>query len=93
MNCYYSKLSIISQVNQPTCWIRPDKKYIHALNILIYHVEVPIALYGEDSIHTVGHKRKSYRHEKPMEDIHGNKNSKPKVEIHDILKKHFTNGI
>ena len=28
-----------------------------------------------------------------MEDSRGNKKAKPKVEIHDLLKKHFTNVI
>ena len=28
-----------------------------------------------------------------MEEIHGNKKSKPEVEIHYLLKKQFTNGI
>ena len=28
-----------------------------------------------------------------MEDIRGNKKPKPNMEIHDLLRKHFTNGI
>ena len=28
-----------------------------------------------------------------MEDSRGNKKAKPKVEINDLLRKHFTNGI
>ena len=28
-----------------------------------------------------------------MEDSSGKKKAKPKVEMHDLLKKHFTNGI
>ena len=28
-----------------------------------------------------------------MEDSCGNKKANPKVEIHDLLRKHFTNGI
>ena len=40
-----------------------------------------------------GQKRKFDREDKPMQDICGNKKAKPKVEIHDLLKKHFTNGI
>ena len=66
---------------------------ICAHNPLIYHSEVPITLYGEDSLPTAGQKRKFYREDKPTEYRRDNKNDKPKVDIHDLLKKHFTNCI
>ena len=69
------------------------KNNLHARDTLICYAEIPIALNGEDSLPTSGHKINSYRYEKPMEGIRSNKKAKPKVEINDLLKKHFTNGI
>ena len=69
------------------------KNNIHACDSLIYHAEVLITLYGEYSPPTYGHKRKPYKYNKPVEDSFSNKKVKPKVEIRELLKKHFTNGI
>ena len=66
---------------------------LRAQNPLIYHAEVLLALYIDDSPPAYGGKRKFEREEKPMEDSRGNKKAKPEVEIYDLLKKHFTNGI
>ena len=54
---------------------------------------MPITLYGEYSLSAAGQKRKFNREYKPMEDSSGNKKSNPKVEIHDLIKKHFINVI
>ena len=69
------------------------KNNLRAQNPLIYHVEVPLAIYIDDYPPVAGQKRKFDRDEKPMEDIRGNKEAKTKVEIHDLLRKQFTNGI
>ena len=69
------------------------KNNIRAHNPLIYHTEVPIGLYGEDSLPTAGHKCKSYKDYEPVEGSHINKKVKPKVEFHELLKKRFTNEI
>ena len=42
---------------------------------------------------TAGQKRKQHRYDKPMEYTRGNNKAKTKVGIHDLIKKHFTNGI
>ena len=69
------------------------KKNLCAKNPLICHAEVPFALYRYDSLPQVGQKHKFDREYKPMEDSRDNKKAKPKVEVHRLLKKHFTNGI
>ena len=63
------------------------KNNLRAQNPLIYHAEVPISLYGEDSSLAARQKRNSNREEKPMEESRGNKKFKSKVEIYDLLKK------
>ena len=65
----------------------------HARNPLIYHAEVPLALYRDDSLPADRKKLKFDREDKPMEDSRGNKNANPKVEIHELLRKHFTDSI
>ena len=69
------------------------KNNIHNCNSLIYHTEIPITLYGEDSLPTASHKRKSYKYDKPAEESRSNKKTKLKVDIHELLKKRFTNEI
>ena len=69
------------------------KNNLCARKPLIYHAEEPLALYRYDSPPAAGQKRNLDREDKPMEDSRGNKKNKPKVEIHDLLKKHFTNVI
>ena len=69
------------------------KNKLRTWNPLIYYAEVTIALYGEDSLPAARKKIKLNREDKPMEDSRGNKKANPKVEIYDLLKKHFTNGI
>ena len=64
------------------------KSNLRALNLLVYHAELPISLYGEDSPPADGQTRKFNREEKPIEDSRDNK-----VEIYDLLKKQFTSGI
>ena len=64
-----------------------------ARNPLIYHAEVPLALYRDDSSPTYGQICRFDREDKHIEDIRGNKKAKPKVEIHDLIRKHFRNGI
>ena len=63
------------------------KSNLRAQNPLIYHAEVPISLYGEDSLPAAGQKSKFSTEDKPMEDSQEKKKAKPKVEIHDLLKK------
>ena len=41
----------------------------------------------------MGKTHKFDREDKPREDSRSNKKENPKVEIHDLLRKHFTNGI
>ena len=62
-------------------------------NPFIYHTEAPLSLYRDDYPPTAGQKRKFDREDKPVEDSRGNKKAKPKVEIHYLLNKNFTNGI
>ena len=69
------------------------KNNLRAQNPLIYHAEVLLALYIDDSPPAYGGKRKFEREVKPMEDSRGNKKAKPEVEIYDLLKKQFTSGI
>ena len=69
------------------------KNNIHNCNSLIYHTEIPITLYGEDSLPTASNKRKSYKYDKPAEESRSNKKTKLKVDIHELLKKRFTNEI
>ena len=69
------------------------KNNLRVWNPLIYHKEFLIAFYGEDSPHAAGQKIKFNREEKSMEYSRGNKKAKPKVEMHDPLKNHSTNGI
>ena len=64
-----------------------------AQNHLIYHAEVPLAIYSDYSPPAAGQKRKFYRDNKPMEDSRSNKKANTKVKIHELLRKHFTNGI
>ena len=69
------------------------KNNLRAQNPLVYHAEVPLVLYKYDPPSAAGQKGKFDREEKPMEESRGNNKSNPKVKIHDLLKKHFTNGI
>ena len=64
-----------------------------AQNTLIYHAEVSLALYRYDYPPTAGQRRKFNREDKPMEHRCVNKKANPKVKIHDLLRKHLTNGI
>ena len=69
------------------------KENLRAQNPLIYHAEVPLTLYRDDSPPAAGKKRKFDRKDKPMQDIRDNKKAKTKVEIYELLRKNFTNGI
>ena len=60
---------------------------------MIYHAEVSLVLYKDDSLPADGQKRKFDREDKPMDDSHSNKKANPRVDIHNLLRKHFTNGI
>ena len=62
-------------------------------NLFIFNAEVPLVLYRDDSPPADGEKRKFYRGYRLREDSRSNKKANPKVEIHDLLRKHFTNGI
>ena len=62
-------------------------------NPLIYHAEVPLTLYRDDSPPAAGGKLKFDREYKHREDSRRKKKANTKVEIHDLLRKHFTNGI
>ena len=64
-----------------------------AQNTLIYHEDFPLALYRDDSPPSAGKKRKFNREDKTKEYSRSNKKVNPKLEIHDLLRKHFTNGI
>ena len=66
---------------------------LRAINPLIYHAEVPHALYRDDSPPADGEKRKFYRGYRLREDSRSNKKANPKVEIHDLLRNQFTNVI
>ena len=69
------------------------KSNFRAQNPLIYHTEVPLALYRDYALPADGKNRKFDREDKPMKDICGNKKAKTKVEIHELLRNHFTYGI
>ena len=60
------------------------KNNICDLNPLSYLTEVPIALYGEDSLPTAVQKCKSYKDNKTVKNSHINKKVKPKVDIHEL---------
>ena len=62
-------------------------------NLFIFNAEVPLVLYRDDSPPAAGQKRKFGREDKPMEDRRRNKKAKLNVEIHGLLRNHFTNGI
>ena len=66
---------------------------LRAQNPLIYYEEVPLALYWDDSPPTAGEKSKFDREDKPREYSRSNNKANPKVKIHDLLRKNFTNGI
>ena len=55
------------------------KNNLGAQNTLIYHAEVPLSLYIDDSLPAAGKKRKFYREEKPREDSRRKKKSNTKV--------------
>ena len=69
------------------------KNNLRAQNTLVYHVGVPLALYRDDSSPAAGQKLKFDREDKNRGDSRSNNKSNPKVEIYDLLRKHFTNGI
>ena len=69
------------------------KNNLRAKNPLIYYAEVPLALYRDDSSPAAGQKFSFDREDNPREEIRSNKKSNPRVEIHDLLRKHFTNDI
>ena len=69
------------------------KNNLRVQNPLIYHAEGPLTIYRDVSTLTTGQAHKFGREENHMEDSRGNKKADLKVEIHDLLKKHFTKGI
>ena len=69
------------------------KNNLHAQNPLIYHAEVTLALYRDDSPPATGKKRRFDKENKPREDRCSNKKANPKVKFHELIRKHFTNGI
>ena len=66
---------------------------LRARNPLIYHAEMPLALYRKYDPPAAGQKRKFDWEDKPIEDSRSNKKANPNVGIHDLLRNHFTNGI
>ena len=73
------------------------KNNIRARSPLIYHIEVPAALYEDDSKKTTGIKRAIDDQSGPITGKEtGKDNEKPKrtkVQLHDLLLKHFVKGI
>ena len=69
------------------------KNNLFARNPLICHAEVPLTLYIDDSLPAAGQKRKFDMEDNPREYSHSNKEANTNVEIHYLLRKHFTNGI
>ena len=80
---------------QPTGWIRANEEQPTCAKYLdLSHISAPYPIYRRIPAH-IWKKCKFDREDKPTEDSRGNKKAKAntKVEINDLLRKHFTNGI